>query len=325
MPTPRHGLTASVVDGKIYLISGFQNSDNSNYLLDYGSVKNEVYDPETNTWTTKPSIPNGVFHAVSATVGDKIYVLGGAEATLALFGPSSFNQVYDTKQETWTLASAVPVGIDAAAGGITIGAFTSKRICVFGGFIDSSYEPCNLTQIYNPDKDVWVTGAQMPTPHALFGVANVNDELYAIGGSLENLKPPSNANEKYLPTKITEDISVLSPQNKIYEGNSLQLDFTIDKPTSWMGYRLDGKETVTVTGNTTITGMTIGLHNITVYATDPYGKTGASETIFFIIAEPFPTTLVIITSGAVLVIVGISLLAYFRKRKSNQTLKNIQT
>jgi hypothetical protein len=39
----------------------------------------------------------------------------------------------------------------------------------------------------------------MLNPHGNFGVAVVNDELYAISGSIENFKPPSVANEKYTP------------------------------------------------------------------------------------------------------------------------------
>jgi N-acetylneuraminic acid mutarotase len=312
LPTPRHGLTASAANGKIYTISGIEHNDNSYRGLNYGSVKNEVYDPETNTWTTKPAIPNGVLHAVSAAVGDKIYVLGGAEVSIAIIGPSSFNQVYDTKQETWTLASPVPVGFEAAAG-VAFGGFTSKRICVFGG-LNFLYEPCNLTQIYNPDKNVWVTGAQMPTPHAQFGVANVNDELYAIGGISvhANSRLISDANEKYLTTKITEDILVLSPQNKTYEGSSLQLDFKIEKPTSWMGYSLNGQDNVTLLGNSTISNLLPGVHNIRVYANDTAGNIVSSETIYFNVEAPesFP----VVPTIAAAVIVATGLLVYFKKR-----------
>jgi N-acetylneuraminic acid mutarotase len=315
MPTQRHGLTASVVNGKIYTISGIEHVDDSYRGLNYGSFKNEVYDPETNTWTTKPPIPNSVYNAVSATVGNKIYVLGGSKGPLAPTGTSNLNQVYDTKQETWTSASPVPVGI-AAAAGVVFRAFMSEKICLLGGSTTSSNEPCNLNQIYHPSKDVWVAGAQMPTPHARFGVANVNDELYAIGGSSmhANSRLISNATEKYLPTKITENILVYSPQNKTYEGNSLSLGFTIDNTTSWMGYSLDGQESATVTGNTTITGLTVGMHNIAIYATDFYGKTGASETITFTMAESFPI-FTVIAFIIIVALVSAVLLVYFKKRK----------
>ena len=111
-------------------------------------------------------------------------------------------------------------------------------------------------------------------------------------------------------------ISVLSPQNKTYNANSLPLDFTVDQPASWIGYSLDGQGNVTITGNTTITGLTKGSHNITVYAKDTLENTGTSETIGFSVEvpEPFPTVLVATASGASAVIVGIGLLIYFRKR-----------
>ena len=197
MPTLRHGVTTSVAEGKIYVISGFEHTNNSYRGLNYGSVKNEAYDPETNKWTTKPSIPNGVFGAVSATVGDKIYVLGGANANIAISGWSNYNQVYDTKKETWTLASPVPVGFDRAAGAAILG--IEPRIYIFGGTIAYSYNACNLTQIYNLQQDNWTIGSQMPTPRAWHGVAEVNNELYIIGGYTQSGKPWSNLNEKYTP------------------------------------------------------------------------------------------------------------------------------
>jgi multisubunit Na+/H+ antiporter MnhC subunit len=70
----------------------------------------------------------------------------------------------------------------------------------------------------------------------------------------------------------------------------------------------------------TLTGLSEGSHNLTVYAADAYGSAaniGASETINFTIAktEPFPTALVITASGASLAIVAAALLVYFKKRK----------
>ena len=83
-----------------------------------------------------------------------------------------------------------------------------------------------------------------------------------------------------------------------------------------MGYSLDGENNVTVAGNSTITELTNGLHNITVYAEDTFGNIGASETITFNVdvPEPFPTTLVI-ASVIIVTIVVLGLLIYFKKRK----------
>jgi hypothetical protein len=81
-------------------------------------------------------------------------------------------------------------------------------------------------------------------------------------------------------------ITVLSPQNKTYITTSIQLTFTLNESTSWMGYSLDGASNVTVTGNMTILGVPYGSHRITVYASDNSGNTGVSNTVFFTNVEP---------------------------------------
>ena len=120
----------------------------------------------------------------------------------------------------------------------------------------------------------------------------------------------------YLLKTTPPKISVLSPVNQVFNGSSIPLFFTVDKQVSWMGYSLDGENNVTVAGNSTITELTNGLHNITVYAEDTFGNEAASETITFNVdvPEPFPTTLVI-ASVIIVTIVVLGLLIYFKKRK----------
>jgi hypothetical protein len=92
----------------------------------------------------------------------------------------------------------------------------------------------------------------------------------------------------------------------------------VNKPVLWMGYSLDSQDNVTVTGNTTLAGLTSGLHNVTVYAKDEFENTGASETINFTIAEepePFPIAPVAVASGASIAVIGVGLLVYLKKHK----------
>lgn len=112
-------------------------------------------------------------------------------------------------------------------------------------------------------------------------------------------------------------VHVISPQNTTYASENVTLEFTLNKQTSWMGYRLDGQEPVTVTGNTTLTGLSNGLHNVTVYAKDALENTRKSETTYFTVEgpEPFPIALVATASGASFAIIGAGMLVYFKKRK----------
>jgi hypothetical protein len=112
----------------------------------------------------------------------------------------------------------------------------------------------------------------------------------------------------------TPSIMLISPQNGTFNTSNVTLDFAVDNSAFLFKYSLDGGANVTVRGNTTLTELAYGHHNITVYAMDRLGNIGASETIYFTIAEPFPTTLVIASVVAVAV-VGISLLVYFKKCK----------
>jgi nitrous oxidase accessory protein len=108
-------------------------------------------------------------------------------------------------------------------------------------------------------------------------------------------------------------VRLINPENTTYTSANVTLEFTVNKQTLWMGYSLDGQDSMTVTGNTTLVGLPWGLHNVTVYAKDLLENTGNSETVWFNLEEPFPTTMVI-ASVALVVVVGLGLLVYFKKR-----------
>jgi len=76
-------------------------------------------------------------------------------------------------------------------------------------------------------------------------------------------------------------IKILSPKNMIYATNSIPLIFTVDKPTSWIGYTLDGQANITISGNTTLDYLEDGWHYVIVYANDTYGRMGASCKVCF--------------------------------------------
>ena len=123
-------------------------------------------------------------------------------------------------------------------------------------------------------------------------------------------------------------ISIVWPENNTYSLIPVHLNFMVNKSTSWIGYSLDGQANVTITGNTTITGLSEGLHSLVVYATDTDGNTGASETIYFttipspprIDPELFPqwaawAVAVSVMTVMIVAVAGAILLVYFAKVK----------
>lgn len=163
-----------------------------------------------------------------------------------------------------------------------------------------------------------------------FGEHRLNLTAAGSGGYIENGTEYSFVLDRTASVKffvgtnlhINPIITFPSFQNATSSTNSsFPLNFTVDRPVSEMAYCLDGQETVTISGNTTLTGLSNGQHNVTVYATDEFGNTGASDILFFNVdaqefpVVPFPTEIVAATSGASVAAVGVGLLVYLRKRK----------
>jgi hypothetical protein len=115
---------------------------------------------------------------------------------------------------------------------------------------------------------------------------------------------------------VNPNVTVLVASNSTFKTSEVPLNFTVDKAFSKIKYTLDGKSNITISGNTTLPELPNGWHNVTVYATDEAGNTGASETLFFNVNAPesFPVMVTIAVSVTVIT-VAVGLLVYFRKRK----------
>ncbi len=87
-------------------------------------------------------------------------------------------------------------------------------------------------------------------------------------------------------------IQIISPENKTYATNFIPLIFTLSKVACWIGYSLDGQVNATILGNTTLTNLSDGSHNVVVYANDTYGNMGVSNEVYFSV-DTIPPTIVI--------------------------------
>jgi N-acetylneuraminic acid mutarotase len=200
MPTVRADLSANVVDDKICLIGGTE-------IYGYGYWPRtinvtEVYDPVTDSWATKTSIPTAVCGYASAVVDNKIYVIG----SIGWGEPSSgINQIYNPETDTWALGSSMPNWFtERAASAATTGVFAPKRIDILW---DDEHH------VYDPENDSWSTATSMPTSRLSLGVAVVDDILYAIGGGFhaELGFTESNKNEKYTPSGYIPEFPSWTP------------------------------------------------------------------------------------------------------------------
>lgn len=319
MPTRRMSLCANEVNGKIYLIGGRTGGPSSIVGL------NEVYDVENDSWTTKKSIYYPVETYASAVIDSKIYIIGGFEG-LHHGVPVGYTQIYDPVKDSWSLGASLPEIVRHAAAGATTGMLAPKRIYVIGGGPDM--RAFNFTQVYTPENDTWTLGAEMPTTRGWLAVAVVNDLIYAIGGVPYLMSSSLTTNEQYVPfgfgffeqsnNDLPSAITIGSPENITYYESSVSLDFSSKDPLSWIGYRLDNGGIVEVAGNTTITGLSLGSHNLTLYVMDKAGTAVVFQTIYFAIQEFDIVTVYLVLVAAVsvtVIIAGAGVWVYFKKDK----------
>ena len=70
MPTPRTGLAAAAVNGKIYAIGGVDANFNILNAV-------EVYGPGSNSWGAAPSMPTARSFLAAADANGLVYAIGG--------------------------------------------------------------------------------------------------------------------------------------------------------------------------------------------------------------------------------------------------------
>jgi N-acetylneuraminic acid mutarotase len=175
MLTSRANLgVARATNGKIYAIGGY----NSTIVENHGILAtNEEYNPETDTWTTKASMPTArEFVTVVASMNGKIYAIGGIGG--GGLNTSDIVEEYDPVTDMWISRTKLPQsGVD---GGGAVSADNGK-IYLIGGYGNT---PSVLE--YDPIHDIWAEKVSVPMPmgRTFLGVAKgTNGKIYAIGGA----------------------------------------------------------------------------------------------------------------------------------------------
>jgi hypothetical protein len=228
----------------------------------------------------------------SAVADGKIFVIGGSKSP-GTAGTGDFvdsNQVYNPQSNTWVLNANLPVDATFASAAATTGFMAPSMLYCIGGFNANSFS--NIVQVFNEVNDSWTDGASMPTARAYLGVVSVDDVLYAVGGF--DGTNWLNTVEQYTPMGYGTSpptIQINSPGNETY--SKVTLSYTVDRSAAWVGYSLDKKANVTVTGETELFNLAQGEHNIILYANDSAGNMGSSNRVFFSVNSLPPTIIML--------------------------------
>lgn len=184
--------TCQVVNGKIYVIGGFNGG--------VTVVNIEVFDPTSNTWST-PSV-TGVFTPrrglASCVIGENIFTFGGSN------GPDVYNilEVFNTTTNSWSTPT-------------TTGTFTARRgltTTVVGGQIfaiggaSAPYPLFNICEVYSPSTNEWSTPSVSGIFEARYGhtATLVGGKIYVLAGQTVS---SITTNTCYVYTPTTSSVS----------------------------------------------------------------------------------------------------------------------
>jgi N-acetylneuraminic acid mutarotase len=192
MPTKRGAAEAAEVNGKIYVIGGATTAPGAkeNYINQttrqnvLGTV--EEYDPKTNTWRQRASMPTPRNHMGIGSVNGKIYVIGGrvGAAFIGLASDISLVEVYDPAADSWgPVGARMPTARSAVASGV----YNGKIYIAGGEWQDTVVQTAfRAFEAYDPITNTWTVLPPMATPrHGVAGTV-IGNRFYAVSGDVQS-------------------------------------------------------------------------------------------------------------------------------------------
>jgi len=313
MPSSRLSFAVAACQNRIYVIGGCLNVPDY-YDPDAGLSTNEVYDPATDTWETKASMPTARWDLVAETVNGKIYVIsgrtGGAKTSVKV------NEVYDPNTDSWTNASSIPTPVSGPASAVV-----DNRIFVIGGQAEFN-DPMNpgLNQIYDPQTDTWVQGAKEPNPEWNAAAAGATTgvkapkRIYVMGGN-PGLAPPLDQNYAYNPEEDKWIIAASLPAPKSSFAVAVVNDLVYVIGGTTVNYNVI---TASVEQYTSIGYETPDPSPLPTPSPSPTPSQEPTSTPEQQEQEPFPTTLIIVAATAIVATGGAALVYLVKTKKTSK-------
>ena len=176
IPEPRFEPGTLPIDDKLYCFGGFKNQAIE------ASFRVDVYDPLTNTWSSRADMPDNTTHIGILREGRNVWVIGGFVGDNPGVATSDV-WIYNVDTDTWSAGPSMPRAI--AAGGV---ALMGTEIHYFGGCEADRDTVTGDHWAYDlaaPGLG-WQSRAAMPQPRCHLSGAALGGEVWAIGGQLNH-------------------------------------------------------------------------------------------------------------------------------------------
>ncbi|GHF37466.1 hypothetical protein GCM10017781_12700 [Deinococcus metalli] len=177
-PTTLYEGQGTAAEGRLYVIGGFDHNDGQDPIA---TAAVHVYDPATDTWTTRHDAPEAITHAGVAADGQDLYVAGGFIGDHP--GPDTDHVWrYDTRADTWTAMPPLPSPRGAGA---------LVRVGRTLHYVGGTERDASGTDVRD-DADhfvlsldaptMWHTAAPLPRARNHLGAAVLDGVIYVVGG-----------------------------------------------------------------------------------------------------------------------------------------------
>ena len=175
-PTQRTEVVAAAIEGKIYVVGGF-NKPNLQNILEFAiSDEVEIYDTTSDSWSVTTPLPEGRHHAGIASLNGLLYVVGGfTKSLLSIWYAVPTVYQYNPVTQEWRELAPMPT----ARGALGVAVY-QNRLYAIGGYDGKNNS--GAVEIFDPQSNTWSSGAPMPTPRDHLAVVTSGNRIYTIGG-----------------------------------------------------------------------------------------------------------------------------------------------
>jgi N-acetylneuraminic acid mutarotase len=168
LATARSGVCACAVDGVIYAIGGATGTISAGNLRRTTTM--EAYDPKTDRWTRKATLPTPMGWGAACAVNGVIYAFCIKDAA-----------AYDPTTDRWTRKASIPSWSLRCLGA----SFSAVDGIVYllGGEISPTAGGYDLSLAYDPEQDGYIGKRKVPMKCDSAAAASIGGKVYLTGGA----------------------------------------------------------------------------------------------------------------------------------------------
>ncbi|CRK90421.1 CLUMA_CG004150, isoform A [Clunio marinus] len=165
----------NVLEDSLIAVGGHSEGDSQRMVEDINVATVEKYDPLTDNWIMRSSMPQYRSQHAGATYKEKLYISGGIDQYGSVI--SSLYE-YSLTTDCWTKVSTMTPRADHVM--LRVG----KKIYICGGWedFDGHRRLVPAIDCFDIDSETVTIVSYIPTPRYHTGITMVNNKIYFIGG-----------------------------------------------------------------------------------------------------------------------------------------------